>query len=408
MKYDREFWALNCHLSGEELSRKFGGDGGNWRRRIRKGKENFPGLNWYTSAAIHDPKPADSLPDYEPPVGSYKTSVEVLADGSLKSDRLLEMSLAQCKDPAYLMEAHGFDTEAWELVSAKNNIWNVYSKNEIDGGHDVSTLYASKITVKPIVAKFDIALVLDAMRSVEPVAVTPSALRGNGLLEIPLMDAHFGISTLVDYERTIESVAAIISRGWEQVLFTVGSDLFHHDNLRSTTARGTIVEPIDFPAAWSDAGRFYATLIELALSLGIGVTVLFLKGNHDESMAWAFCHYLTAKYPQLTADLAITERKVHRYGDVCIGLTHGDKSVKDFDRIFMAEFPEFARAAVKEIHTGHTHHEKVIDRHGVVTRTLATRNKTDGWHATEGYVGSCKRFQLFEYSETELLAIHYV
>jgi RNase P protein component len=32
----------------------------------------------------------------------------------------------------------------WELISARNNIWNVYSKQ--DG---VQTLYSSKIVVKP-------------------------------------------------------------------------------------------------------------------------------------------------------------------------------------------------------------------------------------------------------------------
>lgn len=41
-----EFWRDNCHLSGEELARKHGGDGGNWRKRIRRMKQRYTDLPW--------------------------------------------------------------------------------------------------------------------------------------------------------------------------------------------------------------------------------------------------------------------------------------------------------------------------------------------------------------------------
>lgn len=37
-----------CELSGEEIARLFGGDGGNWRARIRKGRVRFPELSWWS------------------------------------------------------------------------------------------------------------------------------------------------------------------------------------------------------------------------------------------------------------------------------------------------------------------------------------------------------------------------
>ncbi|MEM5592761.1 hypothetical protein AAHH67_15330 [Niallia circulans] len=80
----------------------------------------------------------------------YKETTEIMANGSHKSDKLLRMTSEQSKDVDYLLSAHGFDTKSWELVNAKNNIWNVHSKQ--DG---VQTLYSSKITVKPRVNGFD-------------------------------------------------------------------------------------------------------------------------------------------------------------------------------------------------------------------------------------------------------------
>src|SRR5690606_20058028 len=50
---------------------------------------------------------------------NYKETTEILADGSHKSDKLLKMSVEQSKDVNYLLKAHGFDTEQWELVNAK-------------------------------------------------------------------------------------------------------------------------------------------------------------------------------------------------------------------------------------------------------------------------------------------------
>src|SRR5690625_3636558 len=81
---------------------------------------------------------------------NYKSTVEINADGSHKSDKLLRMSAEDSKDPEFLLKAHGYDPAEWELMNAKNNIWNVYSKQ--DG---ISTLYSSRITAKPLVQGFD-------------------------------------------------------------------------------------------------------------------------------------------------------------------------------------------------------------------------------------------------------------
>ena len=94
--------------------------------------------NFTTKQPIEEPKP------------SYKETVEIGSDGTHKSDKLLRMSENQSKDVNYLLQAHGYDVNEWELINAKNNIWNVYSKED-----KVQTLYSSKITVKPKVNGMD-------------------------------------------------------------------------------------------------------------------------------------------------------------------------------------------------------------------------------------------------------------
>jgi hypothetical protein len=74
----------------------------------------------------------------------YKSAIEINKDGTQTSDKLLIMAEEDCKNVEFLLKAHGYDPNAWELVNARNNIWNVYSKK--DG---VQTLYSSKIVVRP-------------------------------------------------------------------------------------------------------------------------------------------------------------------------------------------------------------------------------------------------------------------
>ena len=126
-------------------------------------------------------------------------------------------------------------------------------------------------------------------------------------------------------------------------------------------------------------------------------------------MSWAFVQYLKARFLQAEFDDSFQERKIHTFGDIFIGFTHGDKARKELHNIFPAEFPmQWAKAKIKEIHIGHLHKEDMKDVYGTVIRTLSTKNKTDQWHRDNGYIGAHKRFMLFEYSLEELESIHYV
>ena len=339
----------------------------------------------------------------------YKETVEILSDGSHKSDKLLKMDAKQAKDVEYLLNAHGFDIDKWDLLNAKNNIWNTYSKQ--DG---VQTLYSSKITVKPKVNSLSIDKLVESIEkaNIKPRVfnIQPINIQDKKLLEIPLFDAHFGVSNYEYYKPTQARILnQIQSRKWEETLFIIGQDMLHNDNFKGQTANGTQIETVDMEKAWDDCESFYIPLIDESIKQSNKVKIMYSKGNHDESISYGFVRMLKRIYPEVEFDHKIQERKVHSFGKVFLGITHGDKARKNLHNIFPVEFPlEWSKASVRELHTGHYHKEDLNDVYGMMVRTLATRNKTDQWHNDNGFVGAHKRFMLFEYSEEELESIHYV
>lgn len=343
---------------------------------------------------------------------NYQEKVEILGNGTHKSDKLLRMSEEDSKNPEFLLRAHGYDPEEWELVSARNNIWNVYSQK--DG---INTLYSSKITVKPLVNKFDPKRLVEKLEKFEPVKLKINKNnfeKSEGLLEIPLFDQHFGVTDYDYYKPTQEKIAQkILSKKRDEILFVVGQDLMHNDGFTSQTTNGTVIEKVDMEQAWEDASNFYRPLIELSLENSNNVKIIYSAGNHDEAMSWCFVKYLKALYPMCDYDDSLEEHKLHIYGDNAIGFTHGDKGGQkarnEVHNIFSALYPtEWGQAKNREIHMGHFHIEDAKDKFGTMVRTLATKNKTDEWHKRNGFVGGHKRFMLFEYSRKQLESIYYI
>jgi len=233
------------------------------------------------------------------------------------------------------------------------------------------------------------------------------------MLEIPLFDMHWGIADYNYYKDTLRQTLDIISRRtYKEIYIIVGQDLFHNDDFRGRTSKGTQVHHTDICKAWNDARQFYYTMIDKALKHSSKMTVMYSKGNHDESMSWAFVQMIKAQYNNITIDDDTRDRKVITFGSNFIGVTHGDKTRARSNRLpsmFTIEYPiEFANSKVREIHCGHLHHENQKDDYGIMLRRLSTGNQTDDWHSEHGFVGAHKRFTIFEWSTKKLASIHYV
>lgn len=230
------------------------------------------------------------------------------------------------------------------------------------------------------------------------------------MLEIPLFDQHFPLS---DHLESLRELLEIIeSRHWEEINIVIGQDLLHNDDMRGRTSSGRPIDKVDMVKAWEQARTFYASTVESALKSADTVNLIYSKGNHDESMSWAFVQMLKAAYPQLRVDDSLKQRKCIAWRRCFIGITHGaykKSSLTDLCGQFTIQFTtEFADSDVREIHAGHLHREEEKDYYGVMCRRLSRNGTEDEWSDDEGLVGANKRFMVFLWKPGRLSAIKYI
>lgn len=236
----------------------------------------------------------------------------------------------------------------------------------------------------------------------------------NRMLEIPLFDMHWGVAFMDHYSPVLNELLDLVtSRNWDRIVIPFGQDFFHNDSIiNGQTTKGTVIEKVDMTRAVKEAKTFMYTLIDTALQNANEVKVVYSAGNHDRSTAWMFIQVLLERYGPSVVDDSLEYRKVITYGKNSIMITHGDSkqaTAKNLAHIFPIAFPEeFANASVREVHAGHLHHEAEADIYGVMVRRLCSGGKVDDWSNKEDFIGTHRRFMVFEWDQNKLASIHYI
>lgn len=234
------------------------------------------------------------------------------------------------------------------------------------------------------------------------------------MLEIPLFDMHWGVAYMDHYEPVLtELLDLVTSRPWDKIVIPFGQDFFHNDSIvKGETTKGTVIEKVDMKRAVKESRIFMTTLIDVALKNAHEVKVFYTPGNHDRSISWMFVQVLLERYGPGVVDDSLEYRKVIHYGSNSIMITHGDSkqaTAKNLAHIFPISFPEeFANASVREVHAGHLHHEAEADIYGVMVRRLSSGGKVDDWSNKEDFIGTHRRFMVFEWDKYALKSIHYI
>lgn len=234
------------------------------------------------------------------------------------------------------------------------------------------------------------------------------------MLEIPLFDMHWGVAYMDYYAPVLTELLDLInSRTWDKIVIPFGQDFFHNDSIiNGQTTKGTQIEKVDMMKAVKEAKTFIYALIDTAIHRANEVKVIYTAGNHDRSISWMFMQVLLERYGPEVVDDSLEYRKVINYGRNSIMITHGDSkqaTAKNLAHIFPITFPaEFAYADVREVHAGHLHHEAEADIYGVMVRRLSSGGKVDGWSDREDFVGTHRRFMIFEWDLKKLASIHYI
>lgn len=270
--------------------------------------------------------------------------------------------------------------------------------------------------IKQKAGDIDLEEFLQAIRdNVEPYEYSPSNLENSfHMLEIPLFDMHWGVAFFDYYEPVLNEILDLIhSHDWNKIVIPFGQDFFHNDSIvNGVTTKGTAIEKVDMTRAVKEGRKFICAIVDAAVSCSDEVKVLYSPGNHDQSISWMFIQVLLERYGPSIVDDTICFRKVITYGKNSIMITHGNSkqaTPKNLAQIFPIAFAqEFSNSNVREVHAGHLHSEIEADMHGIMVRRLSSGNLTDYWSDKEDYVGTHKRFMLFDWSLEKLNSIIYI
>ena len=243
----------------------------------------------------------------------------------------------------------------------------------------------------------------------------------NHLLVINPADIHIGkyahktetgstYNTKVACERVLEGIEGLItkSKGFtlDRVLFCVGNDILHIDNVYQTTTKGTIQ---DTDGKWWEhfelALALYVKCIERLRQIA-HVDVLHSMSYHDYQSGFHLAHALQSwfrKADDVNFDISVAHRKYYQYGKNLIGLEHGDGAKMDKLPLLMAqEKPQmWSKTTYRYWYLHHIHHKvkhKWLDAKdfiGVTVEYMRSPSGTDSWHSRKGYTGVSKAVEGF-------------
>jgi hypothetical protein len=270
--------------------------------------------------------------------------------------------------------------------------------------------------IKQKADEFDPEEFLAALRGgIEPYVYQPSIdPSADRMLEIPLFDMHWGVSFMEHYEGVLQDILEVIhSRHWDRIVIPFGQDFFHNDSIvNGLTTKGTPIEKVDMTRAVKEGRQFIMAIIDAALGNANNVSVFYSAGNHDRSISWMFMQVLLERYGRDVIDDSMEYRKVFTYGKNSVMVTHGDSkqaTAKNLAHIFPISYPEeFAQATTREVHSGHLHHESEADIFGVMVRRLSSGAAVDDWSNRQDFIGTHRRFMVFEWDLESLRSIHYI
>ena len=139
------------------------------------------------------------------------------------------------------------------------------------------------------------------------------------------------------------------------------------------------------------------------------VRLIYSRGNHDESMTWAFTKYLETKYSQIAIDVSLDQLKVTSVDDIAVYFSHGHKAKNKLHSLCASLYPtEWGKAKTRLLFTGHYHHQQSKDHSGIVHYQLPTISKDTDWEEENLFLGSDKGVHVFELLSDRVKAVYYL
>lgn len=387
-------------------------------------QKHFSRFSDFLAAAGLSPKPTTSSPVVKTAPKADETN-EVVGDQwtiTMPKTRIssLEQLLVHAKVDLSVWEVERFIINKWEVGIAVGEGSKKYVETE--------PLYQVKATLRKrtemVAIQKEIALLKDeAKKSARvPKPIARSNKRSGNMLEISLSDAHFGklawsretggpdYDTRIAQKEFLVALEHLIDRSsgytFDSVLFVVGNDLIHSDDLQGRTTKGTVVDCDTRYYKTFEIVRETVTIAVERLRRLAPVIVKMVPGNHDSLSVWHLGDSLSAifaKYEDVVIDNEPTYRKYHQWGKCGLLLTHGDKGKRaDFPLLFATERPDiFGSTQFREVHTGHWHQTRTEEFHGVRVRIIPSLSAADAWHSENGFIGQQRVAEAYVFNSDE-------
>lgn len=244
---------------------------------------------------------------------------------------------------------------------------------------------------------------------------------GNHLLIINPADIHIGkysheletgdgYDCETAYNRVLAGVEGLIDKAngfnVEKILFCIGNDVLHIDNVYETTTKGTRQ---DCDKKWWEhldiALELYIKCIEMLRKVA-PVDVIHSMSNHDYQSGYHLAKNLESwfrKAKDVDFDVSVSHRSYYQYGNSLIGFEHGEGAKMDNLPLLMAqEEPKlWAETKFRYWYLHHLHHKIKYkwkdgkDYIGVTVEYLRSPSGVDSWHSRKGFCGVYKAVEGF-------------
>lgn len=307
------------------------------------------------------------------------------------------------------------DSQEWEVEK-----WQLTRKEPVEGELSVPASYQIRVWLKRRVVEAALKdltqQLLAQFQQAAPVRpANPRPHGGDGMLEISIMDLHFGKLCYGeecgrDYNPDIaermywDALEDLLAKGNgfkpAKILLPCGNDFFNTDILGRTTTAGT---PQDSAISWKEAfvrgWSLLARAIERLRAVA-PVSVVVVNGNHDLQNSFMLGEVLKSHFSrtsEVTVDNSPSPRKYVTHHKCLLGLTHGSEERLTSLPLLLAtdRKDDWAKStpATREWHIGHFHSKKSLkllpaqDIGGVLVRVVPSLCPPDAWHAANGYGG---------------------
>jgi hypothetical protein len=300
-------------------------------------------------------------------------------------------------------------SDEFAITNVTVNEGNAQTKKECIG------MYQLKVTLKPKNASNitldDLAKITneilkdkpDVIKQYERPSITPQNEKyQDRILCLTISDTHYGqlakasvCGLEANRELTRDNVTSIMheivadnmGKPYERIDLDIMGDFVHADNCAKTTTKGT---PQDCDGSifeiLAHACKLSIEVVNILKQLGIPITYRFVPGNHDKILGFAVAKNTEAYFhddPSVTFEITESEVDAFLYGNVVIGIAHGEFPDSRAHNMFMGRFRElFNKAKFAEVLLGHLHQEKAVNPTGICkVRRVIQSGITEEWTA---------------------------